>query len=370
MKVLFINSVCGIRSTGRICAEAADKLSAEGHVCKIAYGRESFVPEKYKKYAVRIGTDRDVKLHAISSRLFDNHGLCSNKATKDFLAWAEDFNPDLLWLHNIHGYYINYELLFAWIKSRQEMQVRWTLHDCWSFTGHCSHFTYVKCKKWKKHCFKCPQKKEYPISLLLDRSQANFNRKKEAFTQIRNMQIITPSRWLANLVKESILKEYPVKVIYNTIDTTVFKPTLSDFRKRYGIEDKFMILGVASVWNDRKGLGDFLRLSTLLDEDKVIVLVGLSKKQINGLPKNIIGIECTNNSEELAEIYTASDIFANLSYEENYPTVNLEAQACGTKVISTDVGGSSETEIVPNGLRIVERKDILSVICLMGKGMV
>ncbi|HHT16014.1 MAG TPA: glycosyltransferase [Clostridiales bacterium] len=333
MNILFINSVCGIRSTGKICAELADKLTLEGHECKIAYGREAFVPEKYQKYAVRISTDLDVRLHALASRIFDSHGLHSKRATKKFIRWAESYNPDLVWLHNIHGYYINYELLFRWIKSRPDMQVKWTLHDCWVFTGHCSHFTYVKCEKWKTHCDQCPQKHVYPKGVLLDRSKTNFERKKRAFTQVQNMKLITPSKWLASLVKESFLKDYPVEVIYNTIDKTVFKPTPSDFRKRYGIEDKFMILGVASVWDARKGLDDFLKLSALIDEQKVIVLVGLSKQQITGLPPNIIGIERTNNVKELAEIYTAADVFVNPSKEETFGLTTVEAISCGTRAI-------------------------------------
>ena len=148
MKILMINVVCGIRSTGRICTDLAAEMEAQGHEVKIAYGRET-VPEKYQKYAVRIGTDWDVKLHGLKSRLLDAHGLGSKKATKHFLDWAEEYKPDLLWLHNIHGYYINYELLFAWIKRRPDMEVKWTLHDCWAFTGHCSHFSFVKCYRWK-----------------------------------------------------------------------------------------------------------------------------------------------------------------------------------------------------------------------------
>lgn len=325
--------MCGIRSTGKICAELADKLTSEGHECKIAYGREAYVPEKYQKYALRIGTGIDVKLHALASRIFDSHGLHSKRATKEFIKWAEDYNPDMVWLHNVHGYYINYELLFQWIKSRPTMQVKWTLHDCWPFTGHCSHFTYVQCEKWKTHCHQCPQKNAYPKRIIVDRSKLNFNRKKKAFTQVENMKIITPSKWLANLVKESFLKDYPVEVVYNTIDTTVFKPIPSDFRKRYGIEDKFMILGVASVWNERKGLNDFFKLSSLIDEQKVIVLVGFSQKQLKDLPQNIIGIERTNNAKELAEIYTAADVFVNPSKEETFGLTTVEAISCGTKAI-------------------------------------
>ncbi len=347
MKILFINSVCGIGSTGRICAELAQQLEKQGHTVKIAYGRSSFVPENCKKYAVRIGSDFSVKMHALKTRLFDTHGFGSKNATKKFLTWAEEFNPDLVWLHNIHGYYINVEMLFNWLKSRTNMQKKWTLHDCWAFTGHCSHFIMANCNKWQTHCQNCPQTKCYPASFL-DNSKNNFERKKAAFTGVNNLKIITPSKWLADLVKQSFLKEYPAEVIYNTIDKLIFKPTPSNFRQKYGLENKKIILGVASVWTARKGLPDFLKLAQKLDDNYKIVLVGLTDKQIKTLPQNCLGIKRTSSSQELAGIYTAADLFFNPTYEDNYPTVNLEAQACGTPVITYDTGGSNETIYTQN----------------------
>lgn len=343
MKVLLINSVCGIGSTGRICTDLAQKFEAEGHEVKIAYGRKATVPAQFQKYAVRIGTDFDCRMHAVQTRLFDTHGFGSKHATRKFLEWAEAYKPDLLWLHNLHGYYINIEMLFDWIKKHLEMQVRWTLHDCWAFTGHCSYFTAVKCKQWTSHCSYCPQLRRYPACYAMSSVSKNFDRKCMAFTGVKNMTIITPSKWLADLVKQSFLKEYPVEVHYNTIDTNVFKPTPSDFRERYGLQDKFIVLGVANVWEERKGLYDFYKLAQMLDDRYAIVLVGLSKKQIKALPKNIRGIERTNSPQELAAIYTAADVFVNPTYEDNYPTVNLEAQACGTRVITYDTGGCRET---------------------------
>lgn len=342
MRVLFINAVCGTGSTGRICAELAEKYEKEGCEVKIAYGRHAYVPEKYQKYAVRIGSDMNVKLHAMMTRLTDRHGLGSKRATKVFLEWAEEYSPDLLWLHNIHGYYINYEMLFDWIKKHPNMEVKWTLHDCWAFTGHCSYFTMAKCEQWKTHCMHCSQSRRYPASYI-DHCQSNYDRKKAAFSGVKNMTLITPSQWLADLVKESFLGEYPVEVHYNKIDTNVFKPTPSDFRKRYGLQNKKIVLGVASIWDERKGLNDFLKLSEMLDERYTIVLVGLSKKQLKNLPKNIIGISRTNSTKELAEIYTAADAFVNPTYEDNYPTVNLESQACGTPCITYRTGGSIES---------------------------
>lgn len=365
MRILLINSVCGIGSTGRICTDLAAAFEAEGHEVKIAYGRDGRVPASAEKYAVRIGGDMDVKLHAIQTRIFDNHGFASKRATKRFLKWAEEYDPDLLWLHNIHGYYINIEQLFTWIKSRPQMQVKWTLHDCWAFTGHCAHFTMADCGKWKKGCEHCPQKTGYPGSKVLDNSKRNFKRKKALFTGVKNLTIITPSKWLADLVGESYLAEYPVEVKYNTIDTEIFKPTESDFRSRYGIERKIIIMGAASTWNERKGLKDFLYLAEKLSEEYAIVLVGLNDEQLASLPENIIGIKRTDSPSELAAIYTAADVFVNPTYEDNYPTVNLEAQACGTPVITYRTGGSPESVAPENVVEYGDREALLQRIIFM-----
>lgn len=340
MKILMINVVCGIRSTGRICTDLAKELEAQGHEVKIAYGRET-VPEQYQKYAVRIGTDLGIKINALKARIFDNEGLNAIYATKKFLKWAAEYNPDMVWLHNIHGYYINYELLFKWIKARPQMQVKWTLHDCWSFTGHCAYFTMAKCEQWKTECKNCPQKRSYPASNLLSRAIENQKKKKSAFSGVPNMRLITPSQWLADLTRESYLSEYPVEVRHNEIDRTIFKPVQSDFKEKHGITRK-MVLGVAAVWDARKGLEDFLRLAELR-KDLTIVLVGLSEEQQKTLPNNVIAVRKTNSPYELAEIYSAAEVFFNPTYEDNYPTVNLEAEACGTSVITYDVGGAAET---------------------------
>ena len=356
MKVLQINSVCGIRSTGRICTDIADVLTANGHECKIVYGRET-VPEKYKKYAVRIGSNTDVKLHALESRLFDNSGFGSKKATNDFIKWVKEYDPDVIHLHNIHGYYINIEILFNYLKSCNK-RIIWTLHDCWPFTGHCSYFTMVKCEQWKAHCSYCVQKHCYPSSILADHCKSNFERKRALVSGIKDMTLITPSKWLADLVSESFLKKYPVKVIHNGIDLSVFKPTESDLRKKYGLTDKKVILGVASVWDERKGLDDFIKLSDLLDRQYQIVLIGLSDRQLKKMPDNVIGIKRTDSVTELAQWYTTADVFINLTYEDNYPTVNLEAQACGTPCITYRTGGSVESVPEEN---IVDAGDISTI---------
>lgn len=357
MRILMINVVCGIRSTGRICTDLADALAEQGHEVKIAYGREN-VPDKYQKYAVRIGTDLDVKLHGVKARLFDKTGFGSVGATKRFIEWVKEYDPDVIHLHNVHGYYINIEILFNYLKTCGK-KILWTLHDCWAFTGHSAYCDAINCTKWKTGCGKCPNLKEYPKSYY-DNSVSNWNKKKQLMTGIPNMTIITPSHWLAGLVKESFLAEYPVKVIHNGIDTDVFKPTENDFKEFYGIKDKFMLLGAATAWNDMKGLSDFVKLSSMLDDHYKIVLVGLTEKQISDLPKSIIGLKKTSSIKELAKIYSAADLYLNLSYCESFSLTNVEAQLCGTPIITYNSGGCVETAGKTNN--IVERGDLEAIV--------
>ena len=357
MRVLIINSVCGIRSTGRICTDIAAKYMADGHAVRIAYGRE-IVPPEYQPIAVPIGSKTGTYINALKARFLDNEGFNAEKSTKTFLKWAEEYNPDLLWLHNLHGYYINLEMLFSWIKSRPQMEVKWTLHDCWAFTGHCAHFTFVGCDRWKTGCHDCPQTKEYPAAYTSNCSK-NYRKKQENFCGVEKMTLITPSRWLADLVGQSFLKDYPVEVCYNTIDRSVFKPTEGDFREKYGLKGKKVILGVASAWSERKGLQDFMKLAGRLPEAYRIVLVGVTEVQRRLLPDSVLGITRTESASELAQIYTAADVFVNLTYEDTYPTVNLEAQACGTPCITYRTGGSVES--VPEDW-VVERGDLEAVV--------
>lgn len=358
MKVLFINCVCGIRSTGRIVTDLAEEYMAQGYEVRIAYGREQ-TGEKYKAISYRIGTEAGVRISALKARLLDNEGLNCALQTKKFLKWANTYDPDVVWLHNLHGYYINIEQLFSWIKARPSMEVRWTLHDCWSFTGHCAHFSLAGCSRWMEQCTHCPQLRSYPSSILLDRSANNFRRKRAAFCGVKNMTLITPSRWLADLVKQSFLRDYPVRVVHNTIDTAIFRPTPGDFRVRYGLNGKKIVLGVSSVWNEAKGFRDFIKLAGMLDDSYAVVMVGLSKQQLKALPPKIIGIERTNSAIQLAEIYTSADVFVNLTYEDTYPTVNLEAQACGTPCLTYRTGGSVESVSAEN---VIEQGDLAEAV--------
>ncbi len=356
MKLLLINTVVSFASTARVVNDIAREYEQKGYEVKIAYGRDMKTRNINRNY-VRIGKDMDVYWHVLYTRLTDKHGLASVKATKEFLKWADEYDPDIVWLHNAHGYYINYEMLFEWIKSRPQMQVKWTLHDCWAFTGHCAYYTDLNCDKWQNGCHDCPQRGAYPGSFA-DNSRDNYMRKKLAFQGVPNMTIVTPSQWLADEVKKSFLTEYPVEIRYNSINRDVFKPSESSFRAEHGLEDKIMVLGVANIWEKRKGLDDFIKLAKMLDQrnDQIpddsnekkykVVLVGLTQKQIGALEKDgasILVLPRTSSAQELAQIYTAADVFVNMTREDNYPTVNLEAEACGTPVISYDTGGCKET---------------------------
>jgi len=357
MKVLQINSVCGVGSTGRIATDIHQTLLEQRYESYIAYGRgEALNCDN----AIKIGNKIDNYAHVAKTRVFDRHGFGSVKATKEFIKQVEELNPDVIHLHNIHGYYINIEILFNYLKKANKPVV-WTLHDCWVFTGHCTNFDYIGCQKWKGRCFNCPQKKKYPSSLLFDNSNLNYNQKKELFTGLNRLTIVTPSKWLAGLVKESFLKKYPLEVVNNGIDLDIFKPSLSDFREKNNLEDKFIILGVANVWTRQKGFNYFFELANELKRDEVIVLVGVTEKQKKSLPFNILGISRTNSIQELAGIYSTADVFVNPTLEDNFPTVNLEALACGTPVITFDTGGSVESIKEDAGL-IVEKGNLLELI--------
>lgn len=347
MKVLQINSVINSGSTGRIAEDIGKVVIANHHESYIAYGvndRES------SSNRVKIGNKTDILEHKIQSLLLDKHGLASKKATSLFVKQLQEINPDVIGIHNLHGYYINYEILFEYIKKHNK-PVIWTFHDCWAFTGHCAYFERTQCEKWKTHCKSCPQTTTYPKSLVIDRSFRNFEDKKEAFLGVEQLQIITPSHWLKNLVKASFLKEYPVSVIHNGIDLNVFKPS-----SKTNDESK-IVIGVASIWDERKGLKDFIKLRSLLPQDIQIVLIGLSTQQIKTLPEGIKGIQRTENVQELAEWYSKASVFVNPTYIDNFPTTNIEALACGTPVVTYRTGGSPEAIDDRTG-GVVEKGDI------------
>lgn len=363
MKLLQINTVVNYGSTGRI-AENIGKIAIDKNwESYIAYGRKEGNSEsKLIKIENKLGN----YTHVIKTRITDKHGLGSTKKTKDFINIIKDISPDLIHLHNLHGYYLNYQVLFEYLNSI-DTPIIWTLHDCWTFTGHCSHFEFVKCEKWKTECHKCPQLKEYPASFLNDNSKGNFILKKNYFAGNKNLHLVAVSQWLANLLNDSFFKNHPISVINNGIDTSNFNITSSEsVIEKYSLQNKFIVLGVTSVWNDRKGLSDLIAISSKLSKDKIMVIVGLNDKQLKKLPKNIVGIKRTNSILELSQLYNCANIFLNPTYEDNFPTTNLEAMACGTPVVTYNTGGSPESITSKTGF-IVDQGNITMMIDVIEK---
>ena len=317
MRLLQINVTANWGSTGKIAEEIGNLAIEQGWESWIAYGRGK---PKSSSNLIRVGNDRDMKIHGIQSRLFDNHGLASQRATKEFIRQIRVIKPTLIHLHNIHGYYLYYPALFTFLKE-YGAPVVWTLHDCWAFTGHCAYYDYAKCLKWQTSCYDCPQKRSYPASIWLDRSEKNFMAKKKAFLGVRNITLVPVSEWLRGELAKSFLSGYHARTIHNGIDLSVF--TLSQVSDRD--EKRKVILGVANVWDKRKGLEEFVKLRRLLSEEYLIILVGLSQKQISTLPAGITGIRRTENVRQLADLYSMADVFVNPTLEDNFPTTNLEA---------------------------------------------
>lgn len=352
--ILQINTVVNSGSTGRIAEQIGQLTIQNGWKSYIAYGRNK---RPSKSNLIKIGSRLDIGLHVLQTRLFDSHGFSSNKVTRNFIKQIELIKPDIIHLHNLHGYYLNIEILFNYL-SILNIPVIWTLHDCWPLTGHCTHFEFIGCYKWETECSNCPQKNEYPKSIFIDRSKKNYHLKKHYFTSVKNMTLIPVSKWLGNIVNKSFLSNYPSQIINNGIDTNIFAPNSSDkIRKKFKLHGKFIILGVNSNWSPRKGLSDFIALSKIIDSNSLIILVGLSSIQLKNLPPNIIGISRTENTLELAKFYSTADVFVNPTWEDNFPTTNLEAMACGTPVITYNTGGSIESVTKDTGM-VVEQGNI------------
>ena len=355
MKVLQINTIVNSGSTGRIAEDIGRVLIEKGHESYIAYGRGNR-PSQSK--LIKIGTKLDIYLHGIKTLFLDQHGFGSKKATKKLITEIERIKPDIICLNNLHGYYINIEVLFKYI-SKSNTPVLYILFDCWAFTGHCTYFEDIHCDKWKTNCEKCPKIDKYPKSWV-DNSSKNYEFKKSALVSLKNIEFLVHSQWLAGLVKNSFLKRHKIHTYLPGIDLEKFwfKGSNNQLRIKNQFKNKSVILGVASIWDKRKGLDDFLSLNTILnDQEFQIILIGMSKSQIKALPSNIIGIERTENIQELADYYAVADAFVNPTWQDNFPTTNIEALACGTPVITYNTGGSPESIDDTTGI-VVNKGDI------------
>ena len=359
-KLLQINPVLrGNTSTGRIMQEIGELMIQHGWESHIAYsqGRDGIKP--CQSHLIPIGNRWSVAWHGIITRLFDRHGLASDRATVQLIMHIEKIQPDVIHIHNIHGYFLNYQILFNYL-SCCNIPVVWTVHDCWLYTGHCYYYSFVGCDKWQTGCGSCPQKRKFPASWWIDRSRQNYMSKKNAFTSMphNRLTIVPVSEWIRDEMQRSFFRGYDFRVIHNGINTQVFNLfDTEQIKNKYHLSDKCILLGVASIWSKEKGLDDFIRLSGMLDENEIIVLVGVDAKTQRRLPRNIIGINRTENVHELAELYSAADIFVNPTWQDNYPTVNMEAIACGTPVVTYHTGGSIEAVTEDTG-RIVTQGNV------------
>lgn len=369
MKIAQINMVAN-GSTGKImlqCSAVARELGNEVRTYStIPFDKNNVEKMELIDEHYTWGSIKENKIHYYLGSIFGLNGFFSKKGTRDLIENIKNFDPDIIHLHNFHKFCLNIPMFFDFLRN-SNAKIVWTLHDCWSFTGGCSYFDIAACEKWKTGCGHCQQLNRYPKSIL-DSTKFMYKYKKNIFTDIKNLTIVTPSWWMAKLVQQSFLKDYPIRVINNGIDLKVFKPTPSIFREKHNIPlNQVMLLGVAFDWGIRKGLDIFVQLSKILDDSIYrIVLIGTNDELDKKIPKNVISIHRTQNQTELAEIYSAADFFVNPTREDNFPTVNLEAIACGTPVITFNSGGSPECIDEKTGI-VVQVNDVKGLVSILEK---
>lgn len=353
MKLLQINVTANWGSTGKIAEQVGLCAQAHGWESYLAYGRDSNLSQNK---LIKIGSGVDVLEHFAENVIIGNEGLASRNATKKFLKQIENINPDLIHLHNIHDHYLNYPMLFKFLSNKQ-IPVVWTQHDCWAFTGGCAYYSMQGCEKWKTGCVDCPS----PISKLWDRTNYQYNLRKKLLMPLNDLTLVPVSEWLEGEIKKSFLRTKRIQTILNGVDINLFTPRPSTMiREKYGIGSACFLLAVASVWNCRKGLDDYVKLASMLDKNVKLVLVGLSKKQVKGLPHNIIVVPRTQNVVELAQLYTEASIVLNLSREETFGLTTVEGFACGTPGIVYDCTASPELVTEETGC-IVNAGDVEGV---------
>lgn len=363
-KLLIIGAALNCGAPGHITEQIGLLAKLYGWEVYQAHGMRHVNPSRLKTIAV--SSKIEEYFHFLQAFLFDEHGLGSERGTLRLVEQIKQIRPDVINIHNLHGYFINFKVLFDYL-STTNIPVVWTMHDCWPFTGRCFHFIGCNCYKWKVGCYNCKSETGYTVSRFWDRSNQLFFLKKQLFTSIHNMFLVPVSEWLGAFLKDSFLSKYPSLVIHNGVDIKKFMPVVGNrLREKLGLNNKFILLGVASPWSTRKGLDDFIVLRRQLSNDYAIVLVGLSQKQIDSLPEGIIGIKKTEDQHELAEYYSMADVFVNLSYLDTFPTVNLESLACGTPVLTYRTGGSPEAIDEKTGV-VVEQGDFIGLVTAISK---
>ena len=327
MPILFqINVAANWGSHGRIAEGIGEIVQAHDWDSYIAYGRYA---NPSKSHLLKVGSTYDTLLHGAHSMLFDRHGLASKGATWRLIRDIDYIQPDIIQLHNIHGYYLNYPLLFEYLSSL-DVPVVWTLHDAWAMTGHCAFPALAECNQWKEECVTCPlTRKEYPRCYGSSRTRENFQEKKYWFNTVPNLHIVTVSRYLEGQVRQSFLKDIDTRCIYNGVDIDVFHP----YNYQFSRSRHYKVLGVASVWEKRKGLDAFRQLRRMLPENYDITLVGLTDQQTRRLPDGISVVSRTDSVQDLVELYANADVFVNPSQAESFGMTTAEALACGTPAI-------------------------------------
>lgn len=354
-KIIYVSGALNYGAPGRIVEQIGLKAQDHGYEVVVVHSSRNENPSQLPHFAVT--SKYDEIIHAAGAMLFDLHGLLSTRQTRALVENIKKYKPDIIHLHNIHGYFCNFKVLFDYLDTI-DTPVVWTMHDCWPFTGRCFHFVGANCYKWKTGCYDCKAEVGYTVSRYYDRSEYLYALKKQLFSSVNNMTLVPVSNWLAAFLKDSFLKKYNINTIHNGIDLNKFRSiNYLRLRDKYHLNKKFIILGVASPWNERKGLDDFYRLRSMLSDDYIIILVGLNQKQVENSPEGIIGITRTESQQELAEYYSMADVFVNLSYLDTFPTVNIEALACGTPVITYRTGGSPEAIDVNTGC-VIEQGDL------------
>lgn len=343
-KLLQINVTSNWGAIGRIAEGIGLSALQKGWESYIFFGRYH---NQSQSSVTQFGNNLDVYTHYLKNRILDGEGLGSKVPTKNLIKKIEEIKPDIIQLHDIHDHWINYPILFEHL-TKIKTPIVWSFHDCWAFTGGCYHFETIGCYKWKTHCRNC----KYRELFQMDQSFRNFKLKKECFGAIKDrLTIVGVSNWITDLAKQSFLKDSKFYTIHNGIDLSIFQNEL--------VKENY-ILGVSNIWNESKGLNDFINLRKLLSDKIGMVLIGLNKNQIKKLPKGIIGIERTDSKKELVRYYQKAKVFVNPTYNDTFPTVNLEALACGTPVLTYKTGGSPEAIDHKTGL-VIEKGDIKSL---------
>ena len=360
-RLLQISCSCNSGAIGRIAEQINLRASEKGWDTFFAYGRIAHLP--VGSQLIHVGCMMDEYLHYAEHRIFDNEGLASRHATRTLIRKISEISPDIIHLHNIHDHWLNYEILFRYLKQI-DIPIVWTQHDCWSFTGGCYHFAISGCKKWKNECSKCFINQG--ILPLRDCSKKHYYKKKELFNGPPKLTLVTVSHWLEGLLRQSFLKNNRIEVIYNGVDLEIFKPQTSKIKENLNIEGKILLVAVATAWSLHKGLNDYISLSSRLPENVKLLMVGVNDKQRKMLPKEILCMDRTQNVKELAEIYSGADIVLNLSYEETFGMTTAEGFACGTPGIVYNCTASPELISDETG-EIVQAGDIDGVLGAIDK---